>query len=438
MQLEVATGTRAWIAERARRLPRDAALLAGLRPLGATWWRRSARAQDLERLARARTPLVVFLHGGDIDGLGSVEPLLVPPPRREPHALGFVIVHRAPPERGTRDDGPVRSFLCSTDFYRDVHRQAFADERSAFRVAKAVLGRCSGWVGLHALQWPLPPTATSRSLWGTPARADAAPVTWLIVHRGDPAWLDATLRHVRVGCGGRDVVWVCLDEPRSRSHDDLVAAHPNVHFWRGAPSGLGPYVARHLLGSAALTRLLVFQDSDDLPMRNRRRELVQALDRSGAGMVGSHELRVDDQREKVIAIRFPLDVSAALEQATQHPLMHPTSIVRVDAFRRSGGFSTARRFGADLQFLLRAHFSMRIRNVDAFLYLRWKRPGSLTTSPGSGLGEPERVALAQRWKDDFVGVRRGTLRLQACSLAAEHREDLHRVRLVYLGSGLRR
>jgi hypothetical protein len=384
-------------------------------------------------LARARTPLVVFLHGGDVDGLGPVEPLLVPPPRREPQALGFVIVHRAPPERGTRDDGPVRSFLCSTDFYRDIHRQAFADERSAFRAAKAVLGRCSGWVGLHALQWPVPRTATSR-LWGTPARADAAPVTWLIVHRGDPAWLDATLRHVRVGCGGRDVVWVCLDEPRSRSHDDLVAAHPHVHFWRGAPSGLGPYVARHLLGSAALTRLLVFQDSDDLPMRNRRRELVQALtgreptwsDRTScASTTGAqgHRHPIPARRQR------------GARTGDQHPLLHPTSVVRVDAFRRSGGFSTARRFGADLQFLLRAHFSMRIRNVDAFLYLRWKRPGSLTTSPGTGLGEPERAALARRWKDDFVDARRGTRHLQASSLAAEHREDLHRVRLVYLGSG---
>ena len=437
MQLEVATGTRAWIAERARRLRCDAALLAGLCPVGATWWSRSARAEDRERLARARTPLVVFLHGCEIDGLGSVEPLLVPPPRQEPQALGFVIAHRAPPERGTRDDGPVRSFLCSADFYRDVHHEAFAHERPAFRVAKAVLGRCSGWVGLHALQWPPPPTATSR-LWGTPARADAAPVTWLIVHRGDPAWLDATLRYVRAGCGGRDVVWVCLDEPRSASHDELVAAHPDVHFWRGAPSGLGPYVARHLLGGAALTRLLVFQDSDDLPLRNRRRELVRALHRSGADMVGSHELRVDERREEVIAIRFPLDVNAALEQAIEHPLLHPTSVVRVDAFRRAGGFSTARRFGADLQFLLRSHFSMRIRNVDAFLYLRWKPPGSLTISPGTGLGEPERVALARRWIDDFVAARPGTRRLQASSLAAEHREDLHRVRLVYLGSGLRR
>src|SRR5262249_1527859 len=125
MRLEVATGTRAWIAERARRLPCDAALLAGVCPGGAPWWRCSARTQDLERSTRVRTSLVFFLHGGDTDVLGPIEQLLVPPPRQEPHALGFVIAHRAPPERGTRDDGPVRSFLCSADFYRDVHRQAF-------------------------------------------------------------------------------------------------------------------------------------------------------------------------------------------------------------------------------------------------------------------------------------------------------------------------
>jgi hypothetical protein len=99
-------------------------------------------------------------------------------------------------------------------------------------------------------------------------------------------------------------------------------------------------------------------------------------------------------------------------------------MVRKSAFTRSGGFSTHRVMSSDTQFLLRAHFSMRIRNLDAFLYVKRDRIGSLTRSPGTALGSPERLRLDQLWVDAFFQIYRGQAFLEESALAAEHRGDV--------------
>ena len=119
--------------------------------------------------------------------------------------------------------------------------------------------------------------------------------------------------------------------------------------------------------------------------------------RTAWDMVGSHELRLEERVRQVMGLRFPEDINAALQRRAHdvHVFLHPTTAIRVAALRAVGGFSTARPFAADIQFLLRAHFSLRCRNLDDFLYLRRKRPGSLTTSPGTGHGEPPRMLVGE-------------------------------------------
>lgn len=427
MRLEIGAGPPDWAIRRGRELKHRTALLAGINPAGEAWSRDEAGPEDFERLARDPGGFVVHLDGGDMRPERRLDGLFEQVPREGGEWLAYVISDSDPPIEGARYEGTVRSFLCSPNLFRRARARMASGAQGAIAAARAVFEGNGGIVGLHVVSWQAEPESGDQTV---PEEA----VTWLIPHRGDPTFIDGCLRYVTAEAHADDHIWVCFDEPPSPVHADLVGAHPRVDFWRSTPNGLGPYVARHVLGLRVPTELLIFQDSDDLPMRGRRDTLVAALRASNADLLGSHELRADEIRGEMVAIRFPVDASDALGRTIAHPLYHPTSIIRVEALRRTGGFSTVRRFGGDLHFLLRSFFTMRLRNCGKFRYLRRRHEGSLTTSPETGLKAPERLELARQWREDFRRVRDGEIELDASSLAIRHRPDLEGVRLEYLGA----
>jgi hypothetical protein len=201
-----------------------------------------------------------------------------------------------------------------------------------------------------------------------------------------------------------------------------------VEFWACTPNPAGPYVLRQWLAGWAGEDILAFHDSDDLSCQDRFGRLHAEMARWGCDMVGSHELRCDDFGREIRAVRFPLDVSAALGAGPGHAQLFPTAAVRRAAFHRTGGLSTDRVFANDTQFLLRAYFHMIIRNADAFLYVRRKRPGSLTTTSETGLDSPARQEIGRCWKKDFEAVRGGLLPLEESSLRASASTGRHAFR----------
>ena len=80
-------------------------------------------------------------------------------------------------------------------------------------------------------------------------------------------------------------------------------------------------------------------------------------------------------------------------------------MIRTPTLRRLGGFSTVRRIASDTQFVWRAHFSARIRNLDAFLYVRRVWSGSLTPLPqcSAGLIDNDRPPLGEQGNADYRG-----------------------------------
>lgn len=136
-------------------------------------------------------------------------------------------------------------------------------------------------------------------------------------------------------------------------------------------------------------------------------------------MLGSHELRIDEFVKKILIIRFPLNVNEALSNYIFHPLLHSTSIVTKSAYLKTGGYSTEGEFGFDSQFLLRSHFFLKVGNIDEFLYIRYKRPNSLTTNKNTMIGSDRRSFLAWRWMVDFKLVSLGKLNLEDSSLKAK-------------------
>jgi hypothetical protein len=137
----------------------------------------------------------------------------------------------------------------------------------------------------------------------------------------------------------------------------------------------------------------------------------------GCQLCGSHELRMDYFDRTVRAFRFPANVKTALAKEPGHPLLHPTSAITREAFYSCGRLSEERTFGNDTKFLLHSFFVLNdIRNVDEFLYIRRRRPGSLTTATETMIGSPLRRSLLHNWNSDFEWVKRGLMPLESSSL----------------------
>lgn len=226
-----------------------------------------------------------------------------------------------------------------------------------------------------------------------------------------------------------DIVSVCFDEEVTDDHRELAERFPWAEFYRSKPHSNGPYVSRERFIRTGAAPIVMFQDSDDAPTLSRRAALVPELFESGADLIGSHELHVNEMWGKVMALRYPLDVSSALAKGEGHTLLLPTSAGRRKALVTAGGFSTNRMFNSDLEFMYRAFFFLRLRNVDEFLYIRRSRAGSLTQSPETGILSPARQAHSAALRRDFARIKRRDLALEESDLRTQHRSDFEKIRI---------
>jgi hypothetical protein len=325
--------------------------------------------------------------------------------------FAFLVPYRTAPDAQARDDGPVRSFATNVA----ALARALPTDDHAQRTFQAAL-RAVALPGcdLYARQLreaPLVRTDDDREL---PSHE------WVIPHAGDLALLEQCLDRVARTWSATTSASIVLDDPIGAEHVALAHRHPGLRFFATRPSQVGPYVARHEVCERSDSDLLLFQDSDDVPCADRVRTQQRALDERGLDIVGSHELRIDLIEQRVAAVRFPIDAAAAFRRGVTHALLFPAVMARRSAVLGAGGFSTVRRFASDTQFLLRAHFSARMGNVDEFVYVRRRRPGSLTTHPETAMGTAERSRLGRSWRRDFARVQRGELALFDSSLAPEH------------------
>jgi hypothetical protein len=129
-------------------------------------------------------------------------------------------------------------------------------------------------------------------------------------------------------------------------------------------------------------------------------------------MVGSHEVRIDDIRQKILPVRYPLDVSRALLLGPFQALLHPTSMIRVDKFLAAGGFSTHAKMSMDTQFLFRSYFYFAAVNI-----------ASLTQSQATGMRSLPRLRVSRDWRRDFGRILDGVTNPSDCSLAPTRSEE---------------
>ncbi|MCF7223764.1 hypothetical protein [Marilutibacter chinensis] len=320
--------------------------------------------------------------------------------------LSIFVAPVPPPKDRVRRDPPTRSFIASGAWVRSFPAAVGDRTDACYRVVRHAL---SGHTDVPEIRIYNGVDAIERDL-GYPE------VEFIIPHRGSNAHLDVCLSGVcsqSLDCRAS----VCLDES---SDWRPVRAGRRVRLFKAEDPPVGPYAIRQFLSMNSSAEYLAFQDSDDFSLPSRLTELLTARIESGADIVGSHELRLDEIEHAVIPVRFPLDVNAALREVAEHPQLFPTTVALTATVQRIGGFSTIRMFGGDTEYLLRAHFLARIINIDRFVYIRRRREGSLTTAPETALGSPARVELGRIWRKDFEEIKKGRLALEHSSLALRH------------------
>ena len=206
--------------------------------------------------------------------------------------------------------------------------------------------------------------------------------------------LDSLVRQTRP-LDGIVVIDDGSDDPPAR----IVEQFPGVTLL-ASPENVGPYRLSQEVISNTAYDAYCFQDADDWSMPERLELLLREGERSGAEMVGCQGYRIIGSEGEVVPITFPLDVNAALAvNPTRHAIKHPGTVVSRDLVQRIGGFAAGLKFGADTEFEHRAAFVARMVNVPQFAYVVRNRANSLTSSPETGLGSPDRIALRQKWME---------------------------------------
>lgn len=234
---------------------------------------------------------------------------------------------------------------------------------------------------------------------GTPtpeSTPDRLRVLALVPHWHCEPWLEQCLRSLLGQTQPLDGILV-LDDASPQPPTAIVQQFPGVQLWQ-AERRVGPYGLVQAAIAQTDYEAYLFQDADDWSACDRLAHLHPLMQQTGAGLVGTQELRVFGNERRIAPVCYPLHVNAALKEKPGHPLIHPGSLVRRDLVVKLGGFATGLRFGGDTEFLLRAAFANRILNTAAFTYLRRKRPGSLTTDPRTGLDSGDRRQLLHQLK----------------------------------------
>jgi hypothetical protein len=333
--------------------------------------------------------------------------------------LTLLIAPGEPPSVTGQSQGPVRSFVGPASLLRQTSLgdSELVPETLCFEAIRCIMSvPRNPAVGVVARQCPAPVDDLPSWSPGGTSPTDRIPAGIVMAHRGSIDHIGVALAALKFADPAPTAIRVGLDVDELLGYGHLIQEHPEAEFYECSHPPAGPYVIRQHLASSTTERFIVFHDSDDLSTIDRLHWLHAEYERNGPSVVGSHELRYDEEDREIRACRFPLDVTAALQLEPRHPQLHPTTMIATADFQRLGGFSTDCIFGNDTQLLLRAFFQMKLRNVDRFLYIRRDRPDSLTNARETGMENPMRIASNLSWRADFESIKAGLLRLEDSSL----------------------
>ena len=327
------------------------------------------------------------------------------------NALTLLVPPRTPPETCVRKDDAITAFLASGPWARAILGwNSCSPSERCFRALASVLNDAHASIALDIVH--------KTEQLGNAPEPPRVDVDVVLAHRGNDHHLRVALSSTLDQSYACRTI-LCFDQTPDPSLCRELAQREDLELFEVVPSPAGPYVPRQHFGLISQARYVAFQDTDDFSLPSRLETLVAFAESRNADIVGCHELRCNELTRNVEAIRLPLDVNQALGSAPGAAQLLATTITRIDCLRRTGGFSTNRRFGADRQFQLRAHWTARMLNVDDFLYVRRLREGSLTTAKATGMNSWIRQEINRRWREAFRARQDGLSALDDSALRVE-------------------
>ncbi len=248
----------------------------------------------------------------------------------------------------------------------------------------------------------------------------------ILPHKGNLDYLDTCLDFLIKNNNKSTEICACFDEEITNQHTELIDRYNSqVNFYKLNPHSVGPYVSRQLLAESSDTTFLTFQDSDDIPTFDRLDTVSEYINQNpDVDWFGCQSIRLNEFTEAIDILRYPIDVSEALNKSDDYCLLLPSSTIKKEKFVEVGGFSTVRKMATDRQFLYLSHIKkLNMKNIDKYLYLRRRRKHSLTMSADTGFGSDERSRLQELWKSDFDKVKKQKINLNQSSLIRETTQD---------------
>jgi hypothetical protein len=376
----------------------------------------TSEAGSLERLLHLQPDHLIVLAPDLRQSILDSYAALIEELADETSYFAILVQRRAPPQLDDRDDGVVASFICSASILRTwvpTHSH-YKISQLCFDLLEDIL---SGRLKADKIMIKQVPYVKP----DLPCEQPRVPVAVLMAHRGYVEHLKTALTFLEKAKIAGLSTRVCLDVDDPRPYIPLIREHTQTDFFCARPAPVGPYVIRQELAERSPEPILAFHDSDDISCSDRFTRMYSEMLRTNCDLIGCHELRLDEIQRKIYAVRFPVNASAALRIHPGHALLHGTALIRRDGFFSAGGLSTNLMIASDSQFLLRAYFTLKIRNVNDFYYIRRLHWGAATVAPETALGNPLRSRLNYVWQRDFELVKNKLLDLSESSLCPARR-----------------
>ena len=326
----------------------------------------------------------------------------------------FIILtpRKDPPLYTASEDELVYSFSCKVDGFKTLINSLISSYLSSTNLLFELIDHISN----NSSQFPKIFIRQIPFTDDTPTHIAHCDI--VIPHRGNNTYLKKVLYFLNQL--DKIKVHVGIDQKVTEELIQLKEDYPHIPFYNFYPSPVGPYIIRNHLIIQSKEKVIFFQDSDDIPCADRFMRISNYMEKDNCQLCGSHELRMDYYTKTIRAIRFPMDVTAALRTEPWHSLLHPTSAITREGFYECGKLSEERIFGNDTKFLLYCSFILKnIKNINDFYYIRLVHPDSLTTSPETKIGSDIRRKLLHQWHYDFQEIKSGNLKLRNSRLRYE-------------------
>ena len=270
--------------------------------------------------------------------------------------------------------------------------------RAGGELARRILREPSAWNGdavglIETLQhWPDPPRWQSMPIHtagienyaasSSSALTMSSTVLAVISFYRCEEWLHASLTSMAQQTRPPEAI-VVVDDCSPALPLDLVKPFSNVTLL-STTRGVGPEKILNNIIKATDYDAYMVQDADDWSTHDRLELSLRGAERTGAEMVGCHELRVDISKKMPTLCIYPPDVNRAASLDVGHYLLHGTALISRELAMRVGGFDERLKLGADTEFVNRAAHAGRIVNLAGIFGFRRVRPASLTTHNQTG------------------------------------------------------